>query len=91
MKTLFLSTLFALAATVSLNAHCGTCGTGGEHSHEKAACAADCSKECCAKKEKKECGKDCASDCKKSCDAKDAEKAKACPAGGCSGKKSSEA
>ncbi|MGJ8654017.1 MAG: hypothetical protein ACSHX8_12150 [Opitutaceae bacterium] len=75
MKLLLIPFLM-LAATMTANAHCGTCGTGEAHA-EKKACAEGCEKACCAKKA--ECAKDKAECAKEKCD----EPAKKACAEGC--------
>lgn len=83
MKTLLIPFLM-VAAALTANAHCGTCGTGKAHV-EKKACAEDCAKPCCTKEKKA-----CAEDCEKACCAKaekKAEKAAAPLAACCAAKK----
>lgn len=81
MKTLLIPFLM-VAAALTANAHCGTCGTGDAHV-EKKACAEDCAKACCAKEKKaaKEAcpveKKACADDCAKACCEKPAKAAEA--------------
>lgn len=87
MKTLLIPFLM-VAAALTANAHCGTCGTGKAHV-EKKACAEDCAKPCCTKEKKAE-KKACAEDCEKACCAKaekKAEKAAAPLAACCAAKK----
>ena len=80
MKALLI-TISIFAATVTVNAHCGGCGTGEKaHSHDEAAksCCSD-SGSCCSEKK-------ASSDDKKSSDAKE----KSC-CGTCGGDKASPA